>query len=80
MIDLNELDKRIDELFETETSDSLTEWLLNERLGNVKILLGAGSFFDMVTTEQTLTFNKNHAVYNSENDCIKNIPKNKYAA
>jgi len=31
MIDLDKLEKRIDKLFETETSESLTEWLLNER-------------------------------------------------
>ena len=33
MIDLDKLDKEIDKLFETETADSLTKWLLNKRFG-----------------------------------------------
>lgn len=40
MIDLNKLDKEIDELFENETSDSLTKWLLNKRFGNINKLIG----------------------------------------
>jgi hypothetical protein len=39
MIDLDKLDKEIDELFEQETSDSLTKWLLNRRLGDFTKLI-----------------------------------------
>ena len=41
---LNKLDKEIDELFEKETSDSLTKWLLNKRFGNIIEYIGDGKF------------------------------------
>ena len=47
MIDLDKLDKEIDELFEKETSDSLTKWLLNKRFGNINKLIGDGKFVSM---------------------------------
>lgn len=31
MVNLKNLDKKVDKLLESETSDSLTRWLLNER-------------------------------------------------
>ena len=49
MIDLDKLDKKIDKLFETETSDSLIKWLLSKRFGNVYVLLGDGKFVNMAT-------------------------------
>lgn len=47
MIDLNKLEAKIDRLFENETSDSLTKWLLNKRFGNINVLLGNGKFVSM---------------------------------
>jgi len=47
MIDLDKLEKRIDKLFETETSDSLATWLFNERYGNINTILGDGSFVNL---------------------------------
>jgi len=44
MIDLEKLDKEIDELFEQETANSLLKWLLNKRLGNIDNLIGSGTF------------------------------------
>jgi len=52
MIDLNKLDKKIDELFESETSDSLTKWLLNKRFENINVLLGNGSFVNMTSQKK----------------------------
>lgn len=47
MIDLNKLEAKIDKLFEEETADSLTRWLLNKRFGNINTLLGNGRFVSM---------------------------------
>lgn len=38
MIDLDELDKQIDELFERETPDRLSKWLICKRLTDSKNL------------------------------------------
>lgn len=80
MIDLDKLDKEIDKLFETETSDSLTKWLLNKRFGNINILLGNGSFVNMSTQKQPLFSNKSKAVFNNENNYSGNNPINRQAA
>jgi hypothetical protein len=80
MIDLDKLEEKIDNLFERETSDSLTKWLLNKRFGNINILLGEGSFVNMPTQNKPLFSNKNKAVYNSDNNYSNNNPVNRQAA
>lgn len=62
MIELEKLEKDIDKLFETETSDSLTKWLLSKRYENLNILLGNGSFVNISTQKEHLFTNKNKAV------------------
>ena len=57
MIDLNKLETKIDKLFENETSDSLTKWLLNKRFGNINILLGNGKFVSMKSHKTPLFSN-----------------------
>lgn len=47
MIDLEKLEKEIDELLESETSSSLTNWLLNKRFGNLNSVLGNGTFVSL---------------------------------
>lgn len=42
MLDLKELEKRLDEALEKETRESLTSWLTSQRLANFESLLGAG--------------------------------------
>lgn len=44
MIDLNKLEKQIDELIEQETSESLISWLLEKRIADLKKMLGEGEF------------------------------------
>lgn len=44
MIDLKELERRLDEALAKETSESLSSWLLNQRKDNLASFLGAGSF------------------------------------
>lgn len=80
MIDLDKLDKEIDKLFETETSDSLTKWLLNKRFGNINVLLGNGRFVNMLTQKQPLFSNKSKAVFNNKNNYSDNNPINRQAA
>lgn len=43
MIDLERLDKEIDELFEQETCYSLFKWLLSKRFGNINNVVGTGT-------------------------------------
>lgn len=43
MIDLKELERRLDEALEKETSESLTAWLFDQRKGDSSRFLGAGS-------------------------------------
>ncbi len=80
MIDLDKLDKKIDKLFENETSDSLTKWLLNKRFGNVNVLLGSGSFESMTTKIQPLFSNKSKAVFNNITNYFDDNPINRQAA
>ena len=80
MIDLDKLDKEIDKLFEEETTDSLTKWLLNKRLGNINILLGNGSFINMSAISHPVFSNKSKAVFNNKNNYSDNNPINRRAA
>jgi len=80
MIDLDKLEREVDKLFETETSDSLTKWLLNKRFGNINILLGNGSFVNMSTQKQPLFSNKSKAVFNNKNNYSDSNPINRQAA
>jgi hypothetical protein len=80
MIDLDKLDKEIDRLFEMETSDSLTKWLLNKRFGNVNILLGKGSFVNMSSQRQAVFSDKRQAVFNKKPALSNNNPINRKAA
>ena len=74
------LDKKIDELFESETSDSLTKWLLNKRFGNISVLLGNGSFVNMASQKKHIFSNKEKAVYNQKDNYSNNNPINRRAA
>ncbi|MFO7940850.1 MAG: hypothetical protein R6U66_13970 [Bacteroidales bacterium] len=80
MIDLDKLDKEIDELFEQETSDSLTKWLLNKRLGDYTKLLGNGSFINMQSKNQPIFSCKQKANFNSEDNFLPTSPTNRKAA
>ncbi len=80
MIDLDKLDKEIDELLEQETSDSLTKWLLNKRLGGFTKLLGEGSFVNMQSKKQPVFSCKKNAQFNTEDDFLPTSPTNRKAA
>jgi hypothetical protein len=42
MLDLKELERRLDEALSSETSDSLSNWLLSQRKDNLESFLGVG--------------------------------------
>lgn len=44
MLDLNELERRLDEALANETEASLNEWLLNQRRNEFSNYLGMGYF------------------------------------
>lgn len=80
MIDLNKLNKRIDDLFESETSDSLTKWLLNKRFGNINILLGNGKFVSMKSQKTPLFASTQKANFKQKDSNTNHPPINRLAA
>lgn len=73
MIDLDKLDKEIDELFEKETSNSLSQWLLNKRLGDFNNIIGKGTFVGMKSRSESVFSCTQKANFNQE---IKSSPTN----
>jgi len=47
MIDLKKIEARVDSLLESETKDSLTNWLLNKRNRDLNEILGDGRFVSL---------------------------------
>lgn len=68
MIDLNKLEEKIDDLFRKETADSLTNWLLNKRLGNTIALLGTGSFVNLKGHNKTISGNRKKPNFSQSNN------------
>ena len=61
MLDLKELERKLDEALASETSESLNEWLSSKQLRDMCYLLGEGRVEDLqnsqleftITTQQT---------------------------
>ncbi len=69
MLDLKELERRLDEALEKETSESLTSWILNQRISNPNDFFGPGSFQEL--PERPCVFNMDF--YVSVNyQCVSN--------
>ena len=47
MLNLMELEKQLDRALESETKESLTEWLMSKRLPTIETLFGAGSLVSL---------------------------------
>lgn len=47
MLDLNELERRLDEALARETNESLSEWLLDQRTHNLINFIGDGCFAEI---------------------------------
>ncbi|MFW5701277.1 MAG: hypothetical protein ACOCWM_06260 [Cyclobacteriaceae bacterium] len=80
MLDLEKLDKEIDELLENETSSSLTEWLVNKRYSNFNNLIGKGTFVGMKRQSFTVLVCSQKAKFKQDNDDIPPTPINRQAA
>lgn len=80
MVDLNKLDKEIDKLFEDESSDSLTKWLLNKRFKNINKLIGNGEFISMPGKSKPVFVHRSKAKFNMKDDYVPTNPINRRAA
>lgn len=80
MIDLEKLDKEIDELFEQETANSLLKWLLNKRLGNIDNLIGSGTFVGMQGKKDAVFSCAQKAFFNQDESSFPSNPINRKAA
>ncbi len=80
MIDLDKLDKEIDELFNKETSDSLTKWLLNKRFGNLNKLIGKGTFVGMGSHNESVFVCTQKANFKHKENQTSPNPINRKAA
>ncbi len=80
MIDLDKLNNEIDSLLETETEQSLANWLHNKRYSSLKKLLGEGVFVSMEVKRAAIFSCKNSAVFSSKDEKTNNNPQNKLAA
>jgi len=80
MIDLNKLDKEIDSLFENETGDSLTKWLLSKRFGNIYNLIGKGTFVSLNKQSKAIFVTKKTATFNQDSNYSSDNPINRKAA
>lgn len=81
MKDLERMEREIDALLESETTESLTEWLLNKRYGNLYHILGKGKFVS-TGREQSMHFkqSKKKVNYNIHNKTAIKPNKNRLAA
>lgn len=57
MLDLKELERRLDEALEKETSESLTCWILSQRTDNLNNFLGVGSIQNFSVNPWVFTSN-----------------------
>jgi hypothetical protein len=70
MIDLKELETKIDQLLESETQESLTNWLTNKRRKSLNQLLGNGNFFNLPSMSSTFNGKFNCYISSEKNNEI----------
>jgi hypothetical protein len=80
MIDLEKLDKEIEDLFERETPDSLTKWLLNKRFGDFNNLIGKGTFIGMKGNRESVFSCAQKANFKSKESSTDSNPINRKAS
>ena len=57
MLDLKELERRLDDALAKETSESLTNWIIGQRKDNLKSFFGSGCVENL--TERPYTYYQN---------------------
>ncbi|WP_067034348.1 hypothetical protein [Allomuricauda sp. CP2A] len=82
MLDLNALQAKIDNLWETETSDSLSNWLFQKRLSDINTIIGDGEFVSIPTKNAQATFEVEpiQQRFDSEDTDFDPIPPHRQAA
>lgn len=69
MLDLELLEKQLDEVLAQETSETMTTWLYNRRLKKYVSTLGEGTFINIPSNNKIeITQTKEHIVKNNTND------------
>lgn len=63
MIDLNELQKEIDDLLDNETNESLLKWYMSKKFPNYQKVMGEGELF---------------AIDNDVNSKVEQVPVSNY--
>lgn len=68
MLDLESLERKLDEVLEQETSETMTSWLLNRRLKKYISSLGEGDFINMPINEILISQSRSFTVEAEIND------------
>ena len=69
MLDLNLLEKQLDEVLSKETSETLSSWLNERRIKNcISAILGDGEFNNISTNEIEIAQSKERNVTNKGSD------------
>jgi hypothetical protein len=68
MVDLNELQKEIDSLLESETDESLMNWYMSKKFPDYKKVLGSGKFQSLAIGTLCTRVNQTSAKTNTVND------------
>ena len=80
MLNLDELERRLDEALAKETSETMNEWLLNLRRNNLESFLGVGSFIKYKSNPYTLVQTKpNNTHYVCTDDSNQNTKNEIYS-
>ena len=68
MLNLNSIQAKIDSLWETETSNSLSDWLFKKRLADINAIIGDGEFVSIPTKAAENVFVSEPQVANFDSD------------
>lgn len=68
MLDLNILEKQLDEVLAQETSETMTTWLYNRRLKKYISSFGEGTFANIPSNKIEITQTKEHTVKNNSQE------------
>ncbi len=81
MINLDKIEKKVDDLLAKETSASLNHWLFNKRYGNLNKILGSGTFVSL-NNETKVVFSSTFSSSNFKSSTAKtnSLPTNRKAA
>ena len=68
MLDLELLEKQLDEVLSKETSETMSNWLIHRRMKRYVCALGEGVFASIPSNKIEITRTKEHIVNNTTED------------